>query len=78
MNTVQKPWWRSRTIWLNLLVATFLLAEANLDAMQGIFPDWLQKTLVFGLPIVNLWLRFATSQGLSFKPQMPTGAKDGE
>jgi hypothetical protein len=73
-----KPWWCSKTLWLNALIATFLLAESNVSALQGLLPDTLQKWLVFGLPIVNIWLRAITSQGLSFKPKMPIGAKDSE
>jgi hypothetical protein len=73
-----KPWWCSKTLWLNALAASFLLAEANVRALQGLVPDTLQKWLVFGLPIANVWLRVITSQGLSFKPKMPQGSEDRE
>lgn len=73
-----KPWWCSKTLWLNALAATFLLAEANVSALQGLVPETLQKWLIFGLPIINVWLRVITSQGLSFKPKMPQGVKDSE
>jgi hypothetical protein len=75
---MNKPWWCSKTIWLNVLVATFLLAEANIGVLQGLLPDWLQRALVFGLPIVNVWLRVITTKGVSFRPAMPQGVKDKE
>ena len=68
-----KHWWQSKTIWINGCIATLLLAEANIAALQGLLPEWAHKSLMFGLPVVNLWLRVFTSQGLSFKPQMPQG-----
>lgn len=71
-----KHWWLSKTIWVNGVIATLLLAEANIASLQGLLPDWAHKSLMFGLPIVNLWLRAFTSQGLSFKPQMPKGEAD--
>jgi hypothetical protein len=73
-----KPWWASKTIWFNTSVATFLLAEQNIQSMSGLIPDWLYKPLVCGLPFINLWLRIGTTQGLSFKPQMPRGEKDAQ
>lgn len=74
----QKPWWQSKTIWINLVIASLLLAEANIESLQGLLPEWLQKSLVFALPIINVWLRVFTTQGLSFKPQMPQGEKDAQ
>ncbi|MDP3841082.1 MAG: hypothetical protein Q8Q81_00600 [Oxalobacteraceae bacterium] len=68
-----KHWWQSKTVWFNVTVAVLLLAEQNVDALQGLVPEWLHKLAVFSLPIVNMGLRVITSKGLSFKPQMPQG-----
>jgi hypothetical protein len=73
-----KPWWKSKTMWLNLIAATLLLAEKNIEALSGIIPVSLYKTVIFGLPIANIWLRVITSQGLSFKPRMPQGSEDAK
>lgn len=70
---MKKLWWQSKTVWFNLIVAALLLAEQNVEALQGLVPDWLHKLAVFSLPIVNMVLRFITSQGVSFKPQLPQG-----
>lgn len=71
-----KHWWQSKTLWINGIIATLLLAEANIASLQGLLPEWAHQSLMFGLPIVNMWLRAVTSQGLSFKPQMPQGEAD--
>jgi hypothetical protein len=71
-----KHWMRSKTLWVNGIVATLLLAETNIQSLQGLLPAWAHQSLIFGLPIVNMWLRMTTTQGLSFKPQMPKGEAD--
>lgn len=73
-----KHWWRSKTLWVNGIVATFLLAETNIQSLQGVLPEWVHKSLIFGLPIINMWLRAVTSQGLSFNPSMPQGEAEHE
>jgi len=70
---MKKLWWESKTVWFNTIVAALLLAEQNVDSLQGLMPDWLHKLAVFSLPIVNMLLRAITSKGISFKPQMPQG-----
>lgn len=55
---------KSRTIWLNFVVATLLLAEANITGLQGLLPDGTYKIVAFALPMLNLWLRMGTTRGL--------------
>ena len=73
--TAKKPWW-SKTLLLNSLIAALLLAEANVKSLQGILPDSKYEIVAFSLPIINMLLRVYTSQGISFKPQMPLGEAD--
>lgn len=68
--TIKHPWF-SKTLWLNGLVAVGLLAEENIEKLQGILPQNKYAWIAFGLPIANMILRAYTTQGLSFKPQMP-------
>ena len=66
-----KPWWHSKTVWLNAIVASCLVAETNVASLQGLLPDNTYKIVAFALPIVNIWLRGFATQGLSFKPRAP-------
>ncbi|OFJ46423.1 hypothetical protein BA896_021975 [Janthinobacterium lividum] len=65
-----------KTVWFNTTVAALLLAEQNVDTLQGVIPEWLHKLAVFSLPIVNMGLRVISSQGIAFKPQMPQSEAD--
>lgn len=73
---MKKPWWQSKTVWFNTVMAALLLVEQNVDVLQGLIPQWQHKLAMFSLPIVNLTLRVISSHGLSFKPQLPTGEAD--
>lgn len=70
MNT--KPWYRSRTLLLNLLallLAVGSAAEPLLPSVQGMLPANLYVCIAFGLPIANAVLRVITTQGLSLAAQ---------
>lgn len=71
-----KPWWHSKTVWFNFIVAGCLIAEGNIEQLQGLLPANTYKVIAFGLPIVNIWLRGLATQGLSFKPRMPNSEED--
>lgn len=75
---MKKLWWQSKTVWFNTIVAALLLAEQNVEALQGFVPEWLHKLAVFSLPIVNMGLRVISSQGLSFRPQTPQGSGEAQ
>lgn len=55
-----KPWWKSKTMILNLLLATVSVIELNAGVF-GEHSDW----IIFGSAMLNLWLRVITTQGLS-------------
>jgi hypothetical protein len=73
--TTKSPW-ASKTLWLNAAVAIGLLAEANIEMLKGVLPDNKYALIAFGLPIANMLLRWYTSKGLSFKPQMPVETQE--
>ena len=54
----------SRTMMLNALIATLLLAESNMTQLQGFLPESTYKVVAFALPFINLWLRLGTSSSL--------------
>lgn len=59
--TVVKPWWQSRTLWLNAIVLMLAAAEAKLGVLQGVLPGGLSTWLSFALPVMNAGLRLITS-----------------
>ena len=61
----RKPWWRSRTLWINAAVLALAAAETQINLLQGVLPGGLFPWLAFGLPVLNAALRFITAQGLT-------------
>ena len=57
-----KPWYRSRTLWLNALVAVLLAVETQLHVVQPLLPINVYQLAAFGLPLLNAWLRVITQQ----------------
>ncbi len=53
-----KPWWQSRTLWVNGLTA----AVTILTWAGGIVPPEWQPAVTLGLAAVNFALRFITTQ----------------
>lgn len=62
-----KTMWLSKTLFVNSVIAAMLLAEANISKLQGILPENKYSIVAFVLPLVNLMLRFYTSQGVVLK-----------
>jgi len=60
-----KPWWMSRTLWLNALVLVLAYAESQLHVLQPLMPVNVYAVLTFGLPLVNMALRAVTTSGLT-------------
>jgi hypothetical protein len=60
----RKPWWRSRTMWVNLLALALVVAEDKLQLLDGHLPGGVYAWLAFALPIVNLVLRAVTTAGV--------------
>ncbi len=55
-----KPWYRSRTMAVNLLVATLLAMESQLHWLQPMLPVNVYQLTAFVLPLLNVWLRVIT------------------
>lgn len=60
-----KKWWKSKTIWLNALVAVVAVAADSVSLLQPILPENFFSIVAFGLPLVNVFLRMITTQGVS-------------
>ena len=62
---MKKPWYQSKTIWLNSAVAMLAVAEIKLGMIQPLVPVNFYALVAFGLPLLNAALRIISTQGLS-------------
>lgn len=51
-----KPWWQSRVVWMNAIVA----ALGALLAIPNVLPTWAFALATVMVAIVNVFLRFDT------------------
>lgn len=63
-----KPWWHSRTLWLNALVLALAAAEAHVKLLQPVLRVDVYQLLAFTLPVLNALLRVLTTQPLALRP----------
>ncbi|MDO9094459.1 MAG: hypothetical protein Q8R98_03660 [Rubrivivax sp.] len=69
-----KLWWKSRTLWLNVLVLVLAAAETQLNVLQPLLPVNVYGLVAFGLPLLNVLLRAVTAARLTLT-QPPTEPK---
>lgn len=62
-----KPWWKSKTIWVNAIVAALTALEAGTGMLQPHLPINFYTLMAVGLPILNAVLRIITTQALTLK-----------
>jgi hypothetical protein len=67
-----KPWWKSKTLWLNVVVLVCAAAETQLNVLQPLLPVNVYGLVAFGLPLLNVLLRTVTAARLTLSnPQPP-------
>ena len=59
-----KPWWKSRTIRVNAVIAGLVALEAGTGLLQPILPVNFYTAVAVGLPVINAVLRVITTQAL--------------
>jgi len=59
-----KKWWKSKTLWFNVLVAIGTAVEASLSVIQGNFDPRIYLGIVGLVAGVNVILRFISTQEL--------------
>lgn len=59
-----KPWWKSKTLRFNALVAALAALEASASLLQPLLGEAVYPVLVVVLTIGNAVLRVITSQGI--------------
>lgn len=60
----RKPWWCSRTLQLNALVAALVALEAGTGLMQDVLPVNFYTAIAVALPVINAVLRVVTHEAL--------------
>ncbi len=60
-----KPWYLSKTVWLNIFAAALLGVEVNLNLVQPHVPVDFYQLMATALPVINLLLRSVTNTGLT-------------
>lgn len=59
-----KPWYASKTIWINTAAAMLVALEASTGALKPLLPVDLYTTIAIALPMINAALRVVTTQGI--------------
>lgn len=60
-----KPWWKSKTLWFNTLIALMAAVEASTMLLQPHLPFNFYFALTVLMPAVNVALRFISTQELT-------------
>lgn len=56
-----KPWWQSKTLIVNALIAGLVALEAGTGMLQPYLPVQFYTAVAVGLPIINAILRVVTT-----------------
>lgn len=62
-----KPWWKSKTIRVNAVVAGLVALEAGTGLLQPVLPVNFYTAVAVLLPVINAVLRVVTTQALTRK-----------
>lgn len=64
---MRKPWWHSKTLWFNAVVASLGALEAGANLVQPYVPGNVYGWGLLLLTVGNAILRVVTNQGLTLK-----------
>lgn len=62
-----KPWYESKTVWLNFVAAFLAALEGTTGALQPILGEHAMAVIATLLPPLNIALRTVTNQPLSVR-----------
>lgn len=62
-----KIWYKSKTVWFNIIVAGLVALEASFAMLQPLLPVNAYGVLTTVLAVGNAMLRVISSQGIIFK-----------
>lgn len=60
-----KPWYLSKTIWFNIVVASMAGVETSFQLLQSVLPVQSYQAWLFIVTVGNVALRAITTQGIS-------------
>ena len=63
----KKVWWKSKTLWVNAIVAALVATEAVTGVMQPYVAEKFYAAVAVFLPIINAVMRVVTSEALGAK-----------
>lgn len=61
-----KPWYKSRTIRLNVAAAALMVLEAKFNLLQPFLPGNVYAWFAVALPVINAGLRIITTAPVTF------------
>lgn len=64
-----KPWYKSKTMWLNIVSAAIVFTDGLAQLITGLTPiigPELMPWFVFGISLTNVFLRSITSMGILY------------
>lgn len=64
--TKTKPWYKSKTLFLNALAGALIALELKLGLLQPYLPVNVYAAFAVGLPVINAVLRVVTTQALQY------------
>lgn len=64
---MNKPWYRSKTIWCNAIAAALVATEGQLHLLEQVLPFNVYVAVAVTLPALNMALRAVTKQGISLR-----------
>ncbi len=60
-----KPWWKSKLVWFNAIIAAGAAAEASLHLIADYFDPRVYFGIIMTVSAINVVLRFATTTGVT-------------
>lgn len=62
-----KPWWQSKTLWLNAAAAGLIALEAQFSLLQPFLPGNVYAWVATALTVANAALRVITAAPIAFR-----------
>lgn len=70
-----KPWWESKTIWLNLAAGVLAVADTATEALRPVLPPEAMGGILAAVAVANVVLRAITGQPVVAKRAAPVSAE---
>lgn len=67
MNNASKPWYKSFTIWFNILSVIAVVVEQQLELIRPLVSDGMYAFIAIGVASFNLYLRIFVKKPLCLK-----------